>query len=79
MVSPEGLLADSDAAEAAIVFTPKEGERGSLWHGGGVEMLKSVCNPRVQRPMSVGGWCVVSARDEETKPRLDCRRVLGAF
>lgn len=44
MVSPEGLLTNSDAAEVAVVFTPKEGERGSLWHVGGVEMLKSVCN-----------------------------------
>lgn len=50
MVSPEGLLTSSDAAEVAIVFTPKEEGCGSLWHGGGGEMLKSVCNQRVQRP-----------------------------
>lgn len=36
MVSPEDLLTVG-AAEVAPVFTPKEGERGSLWHGGGVE------------------------------------------
>lgn len=34
MVSPEGLLTNSDAAEVAPVFTPKEGEYGSLWHVG---------------------------------------------
>lgn len=63
MVSPEGLLTNSDAAEVAIVFTPKEGECGSLWHRGGVEMLKSVCNQRVPHPhpMSVGGWCVAAS------------------
>lgn len=35
MVSPEGLLTNSDAAEVATVFTPKEGEYGSPWHVGG--------------------------------------------
>lgn len=30
LVSRESLLTDSDAAEVAIVFTPKEGECGSL-------------------------------------------------
>lgn len=69
MVSPEGLLTKSDAAEVAVVFTPKEGEHGSLWHVGGVEMLKSVCNQIVQHPMRVGGWCVAaSAAGGETKP-----------
>lgn len=37
MVSPEGLLTNSDAAEVATVFTAKEGEYGSLWHVGGVK------------------------------------------
>ena len=36
MVSPEGLLANSDAAEVAGVFTLKEGECGSVWDVGGV-------------------------------------------
>lgn len=34
MVSPGGLLTNSEAAEAATVFTPKEGEYGSPWHEG---------------------------------------------
>jgi hypothetical protein len=37
MVSPEGLLTNSVAAEVAAVFTSKVGECGSLWHGGGVK------------------------------------------
>lgn len=60
MVSPEGLLTNSVAAEVAVVFTPKEGECSSLWHGGGVEMLKSVCNQRVQRPNECWGMVCCS-------------------
>lgn len=37
MVSPEGLLTNSGAAEAAVVFTPKEGECVSPWHVRGVK------------------------------------------
>lgn len=57
---PEGLLTNSVAAEVAVVFTPKEGEGSSLWHGGGVEMLKSVCNQRVQRPDECWGMVCCS-------------------
>lgn len=37
MVFPEDLLTVSGAAEVAIVFTPQEGECGSLWRAGGAQ------------------------------------------
>lgn len=70
MVSPGGLLTNSEAAEAATVFTPKEGEYGSPWHEGGV---KRCCNLfAIMAPVSVGGWCVAAfAGGEVTKPSSD--------